>query len=142
MMAFEALPPECDETHWPLAILVAEAGLDSNGVSSGLDAVERWLAYEKPFALLLIATCGSVFQGDVARLGLAVQRIDAARGVLHRLLLGVAVVVPTAMADITRQGLARLPLDIPLEIFDKSPCAAAWLCKSILAPAGLVIDSL
>ncbi len=141
-MVLEPLLPEYDETHWPLAILVAEAGLDADGVRSGLDSIEHWLTREKPFALLLIAACGPAFQGDIAGFAMVARRIEAARDALHRFLLGVAVVVPTATAGITRQSLARLPLDMPLQIFDKGPCAADWLCRCILAPAGLVIDNL
>lgn len=51
------MSPDCDETHWPLAILVAEATLDAEGIRSSLDRVEGWLKREQPFALLLIAAC-------------------------------------------------------------------------------------
>lgn len=142
MMAFETLLPDCDETHWPLAILVAEARLDADGVRSGLDTVERWLAQEKPFALLLISAYEQPLVGDAAILAMEAQRIGIAREALHRFLLGIAVVVPAATADGVRQSLARLPLHMPLEIFNKAPPAVEWLCRSILAPAGLAIDSL
>ncbi|WP_162943993.1 MULTISPECIES: hypothetical protein [unclassified Rhizobium] len=142
MMAFKTLLPDCDETHWPLGIVVAEARLDADGIRSGLDTVERWLVHEKPFALLLISAYGPPLANDAAILAMVAQRIGIARDALHRFLLGIAVVVPVATADGVRQSLARLPLHMPLEIFDKAPPAAEWLCRSILQPAGLAIDSL
>lgn len=142
MMIFKTLLPDCDETHWPLAIVVAEARLDADGVGSGLDTVERWLAHEEPFALLLISAYGPPPASDAAILAMVAQRIGIVREALHRFLLGIAIVVPAATADGLRQSLARLPLHMPLEIFNKAPPAAEWLCRSILAPAGLVIDSL
>lgn len=136
------MPPDCDETHWPLAILVAEATLDAGGIRSSLDRVECWLGREQPFALLLIAACEPMFLGDATMLRMVAQRIDVAGDALHRSLLGVAVVVPSVITDAARQSLARLPLDMPLEIFEKGLHAVDWLCRSVLAPAGLAIDSL
>lgn len=142
MKACRSMPPDCDETHWPLAILVAEATLDAKGIRSSLDRVEGWLTREQPFALLLIAACDPLFQGDAAMLRMLAQRIDVAGDALHRSLLGVAVVVPAAITDAARQSLARLPLDMPLEIFEKGLHAVEWLRRSVLAPAGLAVDSL
>ncbi len=136
------MPLDCDETHWPLAILVAEAPLDAEAMRSGLDRVEGWLERKQPFALLLIAACEPLFLGDAAMLRIVAQRIESAGDALHRSLLGVAVVVPEAITDAARQSLARLPLDMPLEIFEKGLHAAEWLCRSVLKPAGLAIESL
>jgi hypothetical protein len=136
------MPPDCDETHWPLAILVADAPLDAEAMQSGLDRVECWLRREQPFALLVIAACEPVFQGDATILRMVAQRIVDAGEALHRSLLGVAVVVPADITDAARQSLARLPLDMPLEIFEKGLHAVNWLCRSVLAPAGLAIESL
>jgi len=136
------MSPDCDETHWPLAILVAEATLDVESIRSGLDRIECWLNREQPFALLLIAACEPMFMGDATMLRMVAQRIDMAGDALQRSLLGVAVVVPSVITDAARQSLARLPLDMPLEIFDKGLHAVEWLCRSVLAPAGLAIDSL
>jgi hypothetical protein len=136
------MAPDCDETHWPLAILVAEAMINAEGIRSGLDRVEGWLKREQPFALLLIAACDPLFQGDATMLWMVAQRIGDAGDALHRSLLGIAVVVPTVIADAARQSLARLPLDMPLEVFEKGSHAVEWLRRSVLAPAGLAIDSL
>ncbi|NLS21179.1 hypothetical protein HGP16_32290 [Rhizobium sp. P40RR-XXII] len=142
MMAFKTLLPDCDETHWPLAIVVAEARLGADGIGSDLDTIERWLAHEKPFALLLISAYGPPLASDAALLAMVAQRIGIVRDALHRFLLGIAVVVPAATADGVRQSLARLPLHMPLEIFNQAPPAAEWLRSSILVPAGLAIDRL
>lgn len=75
-------------------------------------------------------------------LRMVAHRIDDAGDALHRSLLGIAVVVPTIVADAARQSLARLPLDMPLEVFEKGLHAVEWLRRSVLAPAGLAIDSL
>ncbi|MBN8953545.1 MULTISPECIES: hypothetical protein [unclassified Rhizobium] len=134
--------PEGDETHWPLAILVAEKLLDADGIRAGLDTVERWLKREQPFALLLIAGCEFVAPSDAATLPIIMQRIGLAREALCRSLLGIAVVAPASAVDAARRSLARLPLDMPLEVFEKGSLAVRWLCASALSPAGLVIDSL
>lgn len=137
-----SMVPEGDETHWPLAILVAEAPLDADGVRAGLDMIERWLRREQPFALLLVAACGFAFQSDVAVLPMLAQRLDLVRETPCRSLLGVAVVAPASAVNGARRSLARLPLDMPLEVFEKSSLAVRWLCASALSPAGIVIDSL
>jgi len=124
--------PEGDETHWPLAILVAEKLLDADGIRAGLDTVERWLKREQPFALLLIAGCEFVAPSDAATLPIIMQRIGLAREALCRSLLGIAVVAPASAVD----------ADMPLEVFEKGSLAVRWLCASALSPAGLVIDSL
>lgn len=97
---------------------------------------------EQPFALLLIAACDPLFHGDATMLQMVAQRIENAGDALHRSLLGIAVVVPMALTDAARQSLARLPLDMPLEIFEKGLHAVEWLRRSVLVPAGLAIDSL
>lgn len=142
MSAHPSLLPDCDETHWPLAILVAETPLDADGVEAGFDTVERWLKREQPFALLLIAACEFASRSDVCILPMVSPRIELIRERLHRSLLGLAVVAPASTVAATRQGLARLRLDMPLEVFEKGSLAVGWLCASALAPAGLVIDSL
>ncbi|TIX87413.1 hypothetical protein [Rhizobium sp. P44RR-XXIV] len=116
--------------------------MDAQAIQSGLDRVEDWLQRKQPFALLLIAACEPLFFGDAAMLRMVAQRVEDAGDTLHRSLLGVAVVVPEAITDAARQSLARLPLDMPLEIFEKGLHAAEWLCRSVLKPAGLAIDSL
>ncbi|MFK0161084.1 hypothetical protein [Rhizobium sp. NPDC090279] len=142
MSAHMQMLPECDETHWPLAILVAETALDADGVRAGLDTVERWLRREQPFALLVVAACEIAFQSDAAMLSMMTQRIDLVRAALHRSLLGIAVVAPASTVDAARRSLARLPLDMPLEVFETGSLAVRWLCASALSPAGLVVDSL
>lgn len=137
-----SIKPECDETHWPLAILVAEAPMDAASVSSALDRIQRWQERQQPFALLLIAACDPVLRGDAMLPQLVAQRIESAGDALHRSLLGVAIVAPTAITETIRQSLARLPLDMPLEIFEKSLTAVEWLCRAVLAPAGLTIEGL
>lgn len=134
--------PEGDETHWPLAILVAETPLDVDGMRAGLDMIESWLRRDQPFALLLVAACGCTFQRDVAALPMLAQRLDLVREALCRSLLGVAVVAPASALDDARRSLARLPLDMPLEVFEKGSLAVRWLCASALSPAGIIIDSL
>ncbi|MDK4715505.1 hypothetical protein [Rhizobium sp. CNPSo 4039] len=133
--------PEGDETHWPLAILVAETPLDVDGVRAGLDIIECWLRREQPFALLLVAACGFAFQRDVAVLPVLAQRLDLLRETLCRSLLGVAVVAPALTVDNASRSLARLPLDMPLGVFEKGSLAVRWLCASALSPAGIIIDS-
>ena len=137
-----SMVPEGDETHWPLAILVAETPLDADGVRASLDMVEAWLRREQSFALLLVAACGFAFQSDVAVLPMLAQRLDLVRETLCQSLLGVAVVAPASTVDGVRRSLARLPLDMPLEVFEKGSLAVRWLCASALSPAGIVIDSL
>jgi hypothetical protein len=142
MSAHMSVVPEGDETHWPLAILVAETPLDADGVRAGLDMVESWLRREQPFALLLVAACGFAFQSDVAVLPMLAQRLDVVRETFCRSLLGVAVVAPASTVNDARRSLARLPLDMPLEVFERGSLAVGWLCASALSPAGIIIDSL
>ncbi len=137
-----AIPLDCDETHWPLAILVAEAAMNVEDIRSGFDRLENWLSHGEPFALLLIVACNPVFLWEATMLQMAAQRIVAVREALHQSLLGIAIVAPTKITDAARQSLARLPLDMPLEIFERSPRAVEWLRQTILAPAGLAVDSL
>ncbi|WP_459461251.1 hypothetical protein [Rhizobium sp. No.120] len=133
--------PERDETHWPLAILVAEAPLDADGLRAGLDMIEHWLRREKPFALLLIATCGFASPNDAAALPTLTLRIDLVREALCRSLLGVAIVAPMPTVGAVQRSLAHLPLGMPLEVFEKGSLAVRWLCATVLSPAGLTIDS-
>ncbi len=142
MKAAASISLDCDETHWPLAILVAEAAVNPEDIRSSVDQIASWLERSEPFALLLIVACNPVPPWDATTVEMAVQRIESAGEAIHRSLLGIAIVAPSVIFDTAWQSLARLRLDMPLEIFEKGTHAVEWLRRSVLAPANIAVDSL
>lgn len=142
MTVHAPISTDYDETHWPLAIVVSETPLGSEQLQLGLRTVEEWLKRRQPFALLLISVAAPIFQSYRDARHVLDDWIDANLQSLHQTLLGVAIVAPD-MPDLrAAMRPARFSLHIPLEVFRNGTDAAAWLQASVLAPAGLTINSL
>lgn len=128
--------PDCDDTHWPLAIMVSETSLCANDLQPFLDTMERWLSRRKPFALMLVAAARPVFRSHGSGLHRRHTWFEANRGRMRELVLGIAIVAPHSKCLIPLLRPCNIRLDIPAKVFDTGREAAIWLDRSVLMPAG------
>ena len=131
---------DCNDTNWPLAIAVAEGPVTPSGLRQFLIQWGLWLDRASPFVLLRIFTCDEAvasFDAMQAELQAWTQANDER---IRNLVLGIATTVPERCLE--RSTEAEHMLGIPARTFTSSLTAVSWLQNSILAPAGLSVDSL
>ena len=137
-----AIMVECDDSNWPLAIMVAEQAMTPTDHRLFLDRWSGWLDRARPFALLRIFASEAALAEPMAAPA-EWRRWCALNGERARALVaGIATTVPRDWAG-PAPGLALDGLSgVRAAVFDTSMAAVAWLRTEILRPLGLRIDSL
>jgi hypothetical protein len=131
---------DCNDTNWPLAIAVAEGPVTSSGLRQFLTQWGLWLDRASPFVLLRIFTCDeAVASFDAMQVELQAWA-QANNERIRKLVLGIATTVPERCLEHSTE--AEHMFGIPVRTFTSSLTAVSWLQNSILAPAGLSVDSL
>lgn len=137
-----SVPMDCDDTNWPLAIVVAEGKVTPRGFRQFLREWSCWLDRATPFALLQIFTCSEAAASFRERSGELGTWSLANSARIRSLVLAVATVVPTSTPAEACDPHRKSVVGVPTRYFTSSRAAVSWLEGSILAPAGLRIDGL
>lgn len=133
---------DCDDTNWPLAIIVAEGPVMSSELRQFLTQWGLWLDRARPFVLLRIFTCDEAVASFGAMQTELQAWVQANNEPIRKLVLGIATTVPERCLEGMHGTEAEQMIGIPARSFTSSLTAVSWLQSSILAPAGLSIDSL
>jgi hypothetical protein len=133
---------ECDDTNWPLAIVLAEEAMTLADHRQFLTSWGAWLDRASPFVLLRIFTTSQAVtepEGAQAETW-AWLKANAERVRAHMLAIGTA--VPRDQLERAPEAHVGRLFGVPTRVFTDGPSAVSWLRAAILAPAGLSLDSL
>src|SRR5919109_1065876 len=133
---------DCDDTNWPLTIAIAEGPVTPSGLRQFLIQWGLWLDRDSPFVLLRIFTCDEAVASFGAMHAELQAWAQANNERIRKLVLGIATTVPERCLEEMHSTEAEHMFGIPARTFTSSLTAVSWLQNSILAPAGLSVDSL
>ena len=132
---------ECDDSNWPLAIVLGE---EAPSLAAHRHFLERWMTWldrSRPFVLLRIYANPEALIEPPGAAAETAAWLTVNGEKVRALVAGIAASAPPSHLDrLAPQELKRF--GVPARMFDSSRTAVAWLREEILAPIGLRIDTL
>jgi hypothetical protein len=133
---------ECDDTNWPLAIVLAEEAMTLADHRHFLKSWSAWLDRASPFVLLRIFTTSQSTADPEGALTETWAWLKANAERVRAHVLAISTAVPRDQLDRAPEAHIGRLFGVPTRVFTDGPSAVSWLRAEILAPAGLSLDSL
>jgi hypothetical protein len=133
---------DCDDSNWPMAIVVAEDAVSLADHRRFLQQWTSWLNRAQPFVLLRIFVCNDAMREPIAASRESRNWLAANAARVRSFMPAIAMSVPAGQSIASDSGDFYASLGVPTRWFEDSKAAVAWLQQDILAPIGMVINNL